>query len=114
MMQTEARIQQRQTALQEANRIRSARKAIKAHLASGELELADHGLDPPDEVLTASIGEVLLWQPGIGTFRASKILAGGPNSPGVGRGVKMEHLSASTRRRLCERLELHAPIRVAA
>jgi hypothetical protein len=114
MMQTEARIQQRQTALQEANRIRSARKAIKAQLASGELELAELIMDPPDEVLTATIGEVLLWQPGIGTFRASKILAGGPSSPGVGRGVKMEYLSDSTRRRLRERLAHHGPIRVAA
>lgn len=113
MMETDAKVAQRERALAEANRIRAERKKIKERLALGELELAELILDPPDEILTAEIGKVLEWAPGIGRFRAGKILSNG-YTPIVGRAVKMEHLSPSTRQRLVSRVELTTPVRVAA
>lgn len=114
MMDTEARVQQRERALTEANRIRSARRRIKDQLASGEVDLRDLIMDPPDEILTAEIGGVLEWVPGIGRHRATKILSTGNGGPIVGRAVKLEHLSSITRARICGRLELTHPVRIAA
>lgn len=114
MMETEAKTAQRDTALAEANRIRSARKEIKQQLAHGGVELADLIMDPPDEILTAEIGDVLEWAPGIGRFRAGKILSNGHGGPIVGRAVKLEHLSTTTRQRIIGRIGLTTPVRVAA
>lgn len=114
MMETEARVRQRDEALAEANRIRSARRRIKDQLARGEVDLRELVMEPPDEILTAEIGQVLEWAPGIGRFRATKILSSGNGGPIVGRAVKLEHLSTSTRVRICGRLALTHPVRVAA
>lgn len=108
------RVQQRERALQEANRVRTQRATIKRQLAAGEVDLTELVLEPPEEIYTVKIGSLLEWAPGIGPFRASKILMGGYGSPGVGRNVKVEHLSHSTRRRIVERIELTHPVRLVA
>lgn len=95
---------QRGAALERANRIRTARRIIKEELAAGERELAALILQPPEAIFSAKVGDVLEWQPGIGFWRAGKILASGPGSPGVGRGVRMQALSESSRRRIVGRL----------
>lgn len=113
VMMGEARVQQRDRALAEANRIRSARKEIKRQLAAGEIELATLLMDPPEEILTAEVGQFLEWMPGIGRWRAGKILTN-PYGGGkiVGGGVRLENLSVRTRERLCARIEETHPIRV--
>jgi hypothetical protein len=97
-------IAQREAALAKGNRIRTARKQIKEELAAGERELAELILDPPDAILTAKVGDVLEWMPGIGYWRAGKILGPGSESPGVGRAVRVGHLSERTRDRIAARL----------
>lgn len=114
MVGQEARVQQRERALQEANRVRMRRADIKRQLSTGEVELAGLVMEPPEEIYTVKIGSLLEWAPGIGPFRSSKILMGGYGAPGVGRNVKLEHLSHSTRQRICKRIELTHPVRFAA
>jgi hypothetical protein len=110
MLLDEARVMQRTSALQEANRIRTARKNIKAQLADGEVELAELIRNPPEEIATVKLGDLLMWMPGIGHFRAGKILTNGHGAPLVGRGVHLEHLSERTRERVIARLELTTPV----
>lgn len=112
VMMREEQVEQRRHALGKANRIRSARKEIKRQLADGEVELAVLLMEPPDEILTAEVGEVLEWMPGIGRWRAGKILQNPHGGPIVGRAVRMEHLSLRTREKLCLRIEDTTPIRV--
>lgn len=113
MMIGEERVQQRDRALAEANRIRTARKEFKRQLADGEVELGTLLMEPPEEILTAEVGQFLEWMPGIGRWRAGKILqdryGGGPI---VGRAVRIEHLSLRTRERIRVRIEDTHPIRI--
>lgn len=102
----EAVREQRRAALDRANEVRTARKEIKKQLARGELELAELIQDPPAEVETAELADVLLWMPGIGRTRVRKILA----DAGASRNVLMGHLSFATRRRIGASLEDHAPV----
>lgn len=113
-MQTEAQVAQRMSALQEANRVRIARARIKEQLLAGEVELVELVLAPPEDIFTVKIGDLLEWAPGIGPFRAGKILNGGFGKQIVGRSVAVEHLSAATRARVCERIEGTHPVRLAA
>lgn len=110
MLMEDARVTQRNSALHEANRIRTARKNIKAQLASGEVELAELIRRPPPEIAGVELGALLEWMPGIGHFRAGKILSNGYGGSLVGRGVHLEHLSERTRERVCARLELTTPV----
>jgi hypothetical protein len=104
---------QRREALQRANRVRSQRAGIKRQLADGELTFAELLAEPPTAIRTATIGSVLEWVPGIGHWRAGRILAQGPGSPGVGRGVLMGHLSEASKRRILARYETYVPFRYA-
>jgi hypothetical protein len=113
MMVEDARKEQRQKALGRANTVRTKRAEIKRQMAEGELTLAELLYDPPAEVRNAEIGQVLEWAPGIGKYRASRILAGGPGSPGCGRMVHIENLSQATRERILDRLEEWVPYRYA-
>lgn len=68
--------EQRELARLKANEIRRARKEIKARLACGQLELAALISHPPEEALSAPIGDVLTWMHGIGRYRSDKITKG--------------------------------------
>jgi hypothetical protein len=103
------RIVQRNMALKRANKVRVARAEIKRQLGAGEITLAELLEDPPPAAAGAKIGEVLVWARGIGEYRMSRILAGGPGSPGVGPMVTIEHLSDATKERILARFEKWAP-----
>jgi hypothetical protein len=105
--------QQRREALQRANQVRSQRAEIKRQLVDGELTFAELLASPPLAIHTATIGTVLEWVPGIGHWRAGRILAGGPGSPGVGRGVLMASLSDGSKNRILVRYETWVPFRYA-
>jgi hypothetical protein len=113
MMLTEQQLTQRTNALHSANRVRTRRAEIKRDLASGDLLLAELLEDPPREVLKATIGEVLEWMPGIGHWRAKRILAPGTGAPGVGRDLAIGHLSPASKRRIVMRYEEIRPWRYA-
>lgn len=103
------RIVQRDEALAHANKVRRARAEIKRQLGCGEVTLADLLADPPATIANAKIGDVLVWARGIGRYRASRILAGGPGSPGVGAAVQVAHLSDTTVARILARFEEWVP-----
>lgn len=91
--------EQRERALRRANEIRIARKELKARIKAGEVDVADLIEDPLEFVLSASIGEVVMWTPGVGPWRQRQILSGlvSPNK-------KLEALGARTRSFIAMRL----------
>lgn len=103
----EAQRDQRMRALDHANEVRSARKAIKAQLKTHELELAALIAQPPPEVETAEVGEVLMWMPGIGRSRVKHIL--GPT--GVSRTLPLGDLSEKRRSAIVAQLQRFRPMR---
>lgn len=112
-MMTQEQLQQRRDALQRANGVRTARAEIKRQLAEGEVTLRELLEDPPSPIHNAPIGAVLEWVPGIGHWRAGRILASGPGSPGVGRGIHVGHLSDASKGRILARFEEYVPFRYA-
>jgi hypothetical protein len=111
--QSAERIVQRDQALARANKVRRARAEIKRQLGCGDVTLADLLADPPEPIANARIGDVLVWARGIGSYRASRILAGGPGSPGVGAAVQIAHLSDATIARILVRFEEWVPFKYA-
>lgn len=67
---------QRMAALQEANRVRSWRAELKRDLKAGKVRAADVLRDPPEEVLTMKVVELLLAVPKIGRWKVGRILDG--------------------------------------
>ena len=67
--------QQRRAALQNANRVRVARAALKQRLRRGEASISDVLTNPPEYMATASVGDVLLAVPKVGRFRAGRVLS---------------------------------------
>lgn len=106
---TARQVEQRDTALQRANDIRLARAEIKRQVNRGELDLAALLIDPPEALLTAQVGDVLMYQHGVGWSRVKKILAPGLGSPGCGATTKLGSLGLKTRMRIVDRMELVAP-----
>lgn len=96
---------QRQLALAQANRIRSARARMKEQIKAGELDVCDLILEPPAVLASAQIGDVVEWAPGIGRWRAQKILGGV-----VRTAARMESLGDFTRRRVVDRIHEWAPL----
>lgn len=96
---------QRKTALKRANRIRSARAQMKEQIKSGELDICDLILDPPDDLVSATIGEVVEWAPGIGRWRSTKVLTGV-----VRPTVRMGELGDYTRQRIVSRVREWGPV----
>lgn len=113
VMLDQQQLEQRRDALLRANRVRSERAEIKRRLAAGEVTLTELLDDPPPAIATATIGSVLEWVPGIGHWRAGRILAAGPGSPGVTRGVPVCKLSDTSRVRIRTRYEQWVPFRYA-
>lgn len=71
----ERSLEQRKTALQRANKIRSSRSSYKRDLRAGRKDLSEVILNPPEWMHTAKIYELLLAVPKIGRVKASKAIA---------------------------------------
>jgi hypothetical protein len=62
-------------ALERANKVRSARAALKRELAFGELDIGAVILDCPWEARTMTVNDLLMSQPRWGAIRSRKLLA---------------------------------------
>jgi len=65
---------QRMRALEQANKVRVARAELKRRIALGEVCAADVILEPPEEVRTWSVADLLLSQRRWGSTRCTKFL----------------------------------------
>lgn len=67
--------QQRQDALERANRIRTSRKDLKRDLAIGKADARTLLASPPEFIQTMKVGELLLAVPKVGKSKRNKILS---------------------------------------
>lgn len=67
-------VQERRSALEEANRVRFARARAKRELKSGELDIYDLLMDPSEELKGAKVEEILLAMRGTGRIKVMRIL----------------------------------------
>jgi len=102
MAMTEAPAPQRLRALEQANRVRSARARLKGEMAAGTLSAAEVIERCPPEVETMSIGELLRGQARWGPARCSRLLL----SAGISEGRPLGALTERQRRDLVTRLRL--------
>lgn len=65
-------LEQRWTALDRANDVRSYRAQLKRDLKAGRVDFLDLLRDPPEMLLTAKVYEILLSVPKIGRVRVTK------------------------------------------
>jgi hypothetical protein len=93
------RLIQRDRALQKANEVRVARKELKEQIKAGERTVVDIIESPPAYLSTAPIGDVVMWEPGIGRWRAGKVINGLARMS-----TPVDRLSPKTRQRIAERL----------
>lgn len=84
---------QRLGALERANEIRSFRARLKRDVKEGRVSVVDVLRDPPDEVLSMRLADVLLMIPRAGTWKAQKIMA----EAGISQGVTVGDLSGERR-----------------
>jgi hypothetical protein len=91
--------EQRNLALVRANQVRTARATMKGQAKAGELDVCAVLRDPPSTILTANVGDVVKWAPGIGDWRAKRILNGLARA-----NAKVSHLGEATRQRIASRL----------
>ena len=94
---------QRRQALIEANRIRTARKQIKADLKAGEITWREVFVDP--DVSTMKVFDLLTAFPHIGVHKASVLL----RTYGISHSKTVGGMSSRQRDALTARLELGAP-----
>jgi hypothetical protein len=94
--------EQRNMALLRANEVRTARARMKGEAKAGELDVCAVLIDPPSTVLTAKVGDVVKWAPGIGDWRAKRILNGLARA-----NARMSHLGEATRQRIASRLSFY-------
>lgn len=67
---------QRDKALLRANEIRIGRAELHRQVKSGDLDLRQLILEPPEVLLTAKVYTLLTWMRGVGPDRARKALFG--------------------------------------
>jgi hypothetical protein len=67
-------VQERHSALEEANRVRFARAAAKRDLKSGDLDIYDLLMDPSEELKGAKVEEMLLAMRGMGRIKVTRVL----------------------------------------
>lgn len=72
---------QRMEALKTANRIRTLRKERKHDLKAGRVRFEELIMDPPEELLTAKVFDLLVQVPKIGRVKANRILVSTRISP---------------------------------
>ena len=74
-------LQQRMDALKNANRIRTYRSNLKKDLKAGRQDILDIMLQPPEELETMKIFDLLLALPKFGRVKANKMLQSSRISP---------------------------------
>lgn len=97
--------EQRMTALAKANRIRSHRAALKRQIADGEVDLEgvmELILQPPDELLSMPIGQLIQALPKFGRTKTAKIL----KRARLSQHATLENAAASQRVAVCEQLAI--------
>jgi hypothetical protein len=99
----EVQQQQRLDALQRANGIRLPRAQLHREAKAGVTDVAELIADPPHVILTAEVGTVVEWMPGVGRWRSKQILAGLARPETL-----IASLSVSTRGRIATRLREQA------
>lgn len=67
-------VQERRSALEEANRVRFARAGAKRDLKSGELDIYDLLMEPSEELKGAKVEEMLLAMRGMGRIKVMRVL----------------------------------------
>ena len=67
-------VQERRSALEEANRVRFARAGAKRDLKSGELDIYELLMDPSEELKGAKVEEMLLAMRGMGRIKVMRVL----------------------------------------
>lgn len=67
-------VQERRSALEEANRVRFTRAAAKRDLKSGDLDIYDLLMDPSEELKGAKVEEMLLAMRGMGRIKVNRVL----------------------------------------
>lgn len=95
--------QQRMEALANANRIRSARKVLKLDLKHGRESIVDQVREPPAEIETMKVFQLLLAAPKVGRVKADKML----RFAGVSPSKTVGGLSPRQRRELAVLLGRH-------
>jgi hypothetical protein len=70
----ERSLQQRMSALERANEIRSYRRSLKLDIKSGHTSVIDVLLDPPKKIETMKIFDLLLSSPKMGRVKVNRIL----------------------------------------
>jgi hypothetical protein len=88
--------QERLSALEKANRVRFARAAAKRDLKSGELDIYDLLMDPPQELKGAKVEEMLLAMRGMGRVKVNRIF----KESGISRSKTLVGLTYGQRDRL--------------
>lgn len=92
---TLANDQQRMSALRRANTVRVNKKRVRLSCVAGERLVSELIACPPDCCGTAKIGEVVLWVPGIGCVKASRLLR---KVPGLSPSTPLAGLTPDKRR----------------
>jgi hypothetical protein len=67
-------LDQRMEALNRANHIRVRRAQLKRDLKAGRAHISDLLSEPPDEVLTAKVYDMLMAVPRLGRVKATRLL----------------------------------------
>ena len=67
-------VQERRSALEEANRVRFARAGAKRDLKSGGLDIYELLMDPSEELKGAKVEEMLLAMRGMGRIKVMRVL----------------------------------------
>ena len=104
MMMDEPALAQRRAALLRANDVRFKRADAKRDVTAGKLDLTELLYDVPVWLRTAKVGDVLEWEPGIGRWRASRVLNGLARA-----NARLDTLSLATRLRIVARFRETTP-----
>lgn len=70
----ERSLDQRMAALERANRVRRRRAKLKKDLKAGRLPIQQLLLEPPEEVQTAKVFDILLHVPKYGRVKVNRVL----------------------------------------
>ena len=96
----ERTVQERRSALEEANRIRFARADAKRGLKRGDLSLYELLMNPSEELKGAKVEEMLLAVRGMGRIKVTRIM----REAGVSRSKTLVGLTHGQRDRLIRAL----------
>lgn len=93
---------QRMSALQKANRFRTATRILKGEIKDGKVTLADTILDPPEHIMGVRAVKCLTWARGIGNEKARRIA----RNAGISPTIRFKDMPLPTRLRLATEIRL--------